>query len=132
MEMLFTSRLEGLLGALAEEMPVYVPIREGEHYNFCKFSPSDGGNIEFNNIRVCEPVKEFLFPMCELAAVYPEPVSPQEVRPFAVFGLKNCDLKAIEILDRVFDEEDFRDPFYLARREKMFIISFSAIFESRL
>lgn len=123
MEMLFTSRLEGLLGAVTEEMPVYVSVREAEHYNFRKFSPSDGGDVEFNNIRVCKPVKEFLFPMRELAAVYPEPASPEEVRAFAVFGLKNCDLKAIDILDRVFDEDDFRDPFYLARREKMFIIS---------
>jgi len=32
-------------------------------------------------------------------------------------------LRSIEILDRVFLEEEFEDPFYVARREKMFIIS---------
>jgi len=32
-------------------------------------------------------------------------------------------LRSIEILDKVFTEEEFEDPFYTARREKMFIIS---------
>jgi ferredoxin len=32
-------------------------------------------------------------------------------------------LRSIAILDKVFMEEDFADPFYVARREKMFIIS---------
>jgi sulfhydrogenase subunit beta (sulfur reductase) len=79
--------------------------------------------VEFNNIRACTPVKEFLFPLRELAAVFPEPVEPEDIKLFAVFGLKECDLRSIEILDKVFTEEDFEDPFYIARREKMFIIS---------
>jgi hypothetical protein len=79
--------------------------------------------VEFNNIRTCTPVKEFLFPLRELAAVFPEPFEPKEIKPFAVFGLKDCDLRSIEILDKVFTEEEFEDPFYVSRREKMFIIS---------
>jgi ferredoxin len=45
------------------------------------------------------------------------------VKPFAVFGLKACDLRSMEILDKVFGEEEFEDPLYVARREKMFVIS---------
>jgi heterodisulfide reductase subunit C len=63
------------------------------------------------------------FPLRELAAVFPEPLEPKEIEPFAVFGLKDCDLRSIEILDKVFREKEFEDPFYVKRREKMFIIS---------
>ena len=79
--------------------------------------------IEFNNIRVCTPVKEFLFPLRELAAIFPEPLEPKDIKPFAVFGLKECDLRSIDVLDKVFTEKDFEDPFYVKRRENMFIIS---------
>jgi len=119
----FVSQLKSLLDAIAEEMVVYVPTKLGEYYSFGRYDPSGTGEPEFNNIRVSVPAKEFLFPMREVAAVYGGHASEQEIQPFAVFGLKNCDLRSIKILDCVFTEEEFLDPSYVARREKMFVIS---------
>ena len=123
MEAAFISELKPLLDAVAGEMELYVPKKSGEHYTFVRYDPSVRTAVEFNNIRACVPVKEFLFPMRELAAVFPEALEPEEIGPFAVFGLKECDLRSIEILDKVFLEEEFEDPFYVKRREMMFIIS---------
>jgi ferredoxin len=123
MKTVFISKLKPFLDALAKQMELYVPKKPGEHYVYSKYDPSAETPVEFNNIRTCTPIKEFLFPLCELAAVFPGPVEPEEIKPFAVFGLKDCDLRSIEILDKVFEEEEFRDPFYVARRENMFIIS---------
>ena len=148
METVFISELKPFLDAIAEKMNLYVPKTSAspapgrggtssvepktgqgsrkagsQHYVFSKYDPSAERPVEFNNIRTCMPVKEFLFPLRELAAVFPEPIEPEEIKPFAVFGLKECDLRSIEILDKVFTEEEFEDPFYIARREKMFIIS---------
>ncbi|UCG47761.1 MAG: 4Fe-4S dicluster domain-containing protein, partial [Phycisphaerales bacterium] len=123
MKTVFTGKLEPFLSALAEEMDLYVPQKSGAHYVFVKYDPAAGTEVDFNNVRACTPVKEFLFPLRELAAVFPEPAEPEQIRPFAVFGLKACDLRSIEILDKVFKEDEFEDPFYTARREKMFIIS---------
>ncbi|MHC4617343.1 MAG: 4Fe-4S dicluster domain-containing protein [Planctomycetota bacterium] len=123
MKTAFVSELKLFLTALAGQMDVYVPKKSGDYYVFRKYDPSGETPVEFNNIRTCTPVKEFLFPLRELAAVFPEPVEPAEIKPFAVFGLKDCDLRSIEILDRVFTEEEFKDPFYMKRRESMFIIS---------
>jgi sulfhydrogenase subunit beta (sulfur reductase) len=131
METVFISELKPFLDAVSEEMDLYVPKKTGQssrkagaqHYVFSRYDPSIDTSMEFNNIRACTPVKEFLFPLRELAAVFPEPVEPEDIKPFAVFGLKECDLRSIEILDKVFTEEEFEDPLYLARREKMFIIS---------
>jgi len=114
--------LKPFLDAVARQCELYVPKRSGEHYVFTKYDPS-GTEPEFNNIRVCTPVKEFLFPMRHLAAVFPDSEVQTEVAPFAVFGLKDCDLRSIEILDQVFLEDDFLDPSYAAHRKSMFIIS---------
>jgi len=119
----FISELKPLLDAVAGLMNLYVPKKSGEHYIYVEYDPSSDKVVEFNNIRTCTPIKEFLFPVCELAAVFPEPAEPEEIKPFAVFGLKDCDLRSLEVLDRVFAEEEFRDPLYVKRRENMFIIS---------
>jgi len=123
MQTVLINDLKPFLDALAEEMELYVPKKSGEHYVYNRYDSSANVQVEFNNIRTCMPVKEFLFPMRELAAVYPEPLEPENIKPFAVFGLKYCDLRSIEILDRVFAEDDFEDLFYVTRRKKMFIIS---------
>jgi len=123
METVFTAKLKPFLDALAGQMDLYVPKKTGAHYVFSRYDPGGAGGAEFNNVRVCTPAKEFLFPLRELAAVFPEPLEPKEVGEFAVFGLKDCDLRSIEILDKVFIEDEFEDPFYTARRDKMFVIS---------
>jgi ferredoxin len=123
METVFISKLAPLLNAVAEKRDLYVPRKVGDHYICERYDPATGKAPEFNEIRVCTPVKEFLFPLRELAAVFPEPVEPQRIDPFAIFGLKACDLRSIAILDKVFFEDEFEDPFYVARREKMFVIA---------
>ncbi len=123
MEAVFISKLKSLADAVAGEMELYVPKKVDEHFVFSKYDPSTADDIQVNSIRACTPVKEFLFPIRELAATYPVATEPAQIKPFAVFGLKECDLQSIDILDKVFKEEDFKDPLYMARREKMFIIS---------
>jgi ferredoxin len=123
MKTVFISELKPFLDALAGQMELYVPKKADEHYVFSKYDPSGQTEVEFNNIRACTPLKEFLFPLRELAAVFPESVEPEQIKPFAVFGLKDCDLRSLEILDKVFLEEEFEDPFYVRRRENMFMIS---------
>jgi sulfhydrogenase subunit beta (sulfur reductase) len=123
METAFISKLKPLLDAVAKTMPLYVPVKVGEHYTCRKYDPDAAVEPVLNEIRMCSPVKEFLFPLRELAAVFPKPMDPKSVKPFAVFGLKACDLRSMEILDKVFMEKDFEDPFYVARRKMMLTIS---------
>src|SRR4030042_2810283 len=121
MEIVFISRVKPLLDAVGSEMELYIPEKSGEHYIYKKYNPSK--EVEFNTIRACTPVKEFLFPIREVAAVFPKNKETAKLSPFAVFGLKECDIKSIQILDRVFAEDEYKDSLYISRREKMFIIS---------
>ena len=122
-ETAFISKLKPLLDAIAETMDVYIPAKVGEYYACRKYDPKGATEPQLNGIRMCIPVKEFLFPLREFAAVFPEPVGLKQVKPFAIFGLKACDLRSMEILDRVFMEKDFEDAFYTTRRERMFTVS---------
>jgi sulfhydrogenase subunit beta (sulfur reductase) len=122
-ETVFVSKLSSLLDALAEKMDVYVPAKVSKHIVFKKYDPKNSQMTEFNAVRVCTPVKEFLFPLREMAATTQAQPEISTVKPFAVFGLKDCDVKSIAILDKVFGEDEFIDPLYMARREKMFIVS---------
>ncbi len=123
MEIVFASKLKIFLDAVAEEFELYVPTKNGDYFTYRMYDPSGKVVAEFNNIRVCTPVKEFLFPMRELVATYPNELKIEDIKPFAVFGLKECYLRSMEILDKVFAEEDFEDRFYIKRRESMFTIS---------
>jgi len=50
-----------------------------------------------------------------------EPPLPTE--KLALFGVRGCDLAALDILDRVFGGENFQDPRYVARRKNAFIVA---------
>ncbi|MBN1788245.1 MAG: 4Fe-4S dicluster domain-containing protein [Sedimentisphaerales bacterium] len=117
----FVENLKALFDAVSAERELYIPKNAGAHYVYKLYRPDE--EAVFNEVRVCTPIKEFLFPIRELAAVFPQEEDQFEVKPFAVFGLKDCDLRSIEILDNVFKEDDFKDPLYISRREKMFIIA---------
>jgi len=91
MQTVFISELKPFLDAVAEDMDLYVPKNAGTHYVYNRYDPAVDAPAEFNNIRTCTPIKEFLFPLRELAAVFPEPLEPKDIKPFAVFGLKDCD-----------------------------------------
>jgi len=44
-------------------------------------------------------------------------------RPLAVIGVRSCDLAALTVQDRVFLGDRFRDPWYGARREDLFLVA---------
>ncbi len=123
MEIVFAGKLKTFLDAVAEEFELYVPVKNGDHFTYRMYDPSGKAATEFSDIRACTSVKEFLLPMRELVATYPNKLKIEDIKPFAVFGLKECDLRSMEILDKVFAEEDFEDQFYIKRRESMLTIS---------
>jgi len=48
---------------------------------------------------------------------------PEEPPRLALFGVRACDLRAIEVLDRVFLKGAFVDPIYRARRETALVVA---------
>ena len=74
METFFLSRLNLLFEVIAKQRDLYIPHREDGHFSFARYQPDPSLEPEFNELRACQTIKEFLFPLKEIAAVFPEPV----------------------------------------------------------
>lgn len=114
-----------LFRKLIKENLIYAPLLVGENLYWQKLNSDGLPNIVYNQIRTVESLKPFLFHLKETVASYPsaKAVSKETESKTILIGPKACDLKALEVLDDIFQEGDFKDPSYLANREKAIIIS---------
>jgi sulfhydrogenase subunit beta (sulfur reductase) len=83
--------------------------------------------------------KTFLFPSrLQMVAFHkPENSAQWEVTnpsqpnpPYAFFGVRPCELAAIQVQDRVFLRDDYKDPFYRKQRQSALIISVNCLHPS--
>lgn len=117
----FCQSLDDLLRALASERQLYVPKRMEAGFALVPYEP--GRSVELNDIRPINPVKEFVLPIWEPVASIPSGIiEGPNMEPFAIVGLKACDLRAIDVLDKVFLDPDLQDRFYLERRDLMMLV----------
>ncbi len=108
---------------------VYIPSEKTSGFGLIRYvPPTDEQEIilPFNSFRTEFPyLKTLLFkPKCTVAQ-YPGNADegiPPKTNTY-VFGIKACDLRARKILDAVFLEGDYIDPFYKVMREGMVLIS---------
>jgi len=79
----------------------------------------DMHNVNLDTVRAMHPVKLFFFYNNEL--VHKDPV---QSRKKVILGVKNCDLKALAVLDKIFlTSGDVIDPFYKQSRDNTIIVS---------
>lgn len=76
-------------------------------------------------------VKSCLFPAKQLVASYPHvtdaPASANAAARRAVLGVRACELRALEYLDRVFGHAPVADPFYQDARQEHVLISVDCV-----
>jgi len=74
-------------------------------------------------VRAQDPLKQFVFSSKEKVSEDFRGLEDKIDRPILLIGAKNCDLAGLDISDFVFTQGDFEDPFYVNRRQSMFIIA---------
>jgi sulfhydrogenase subunit beta (sulfur reductase) len=113
----------GFLSYLEKRGDLFVTTKDDQGRVRVKpYTEADG--FTYPGVRSFQPLKPFFFSMLEEVAEYPSKESSfKESKPFAIVGASACDVRAIEALDRVFLEGEFKDPFYQERREKSLIVS---------
>ena len=114
------------LSKLKESNPVIAPaLRDGE-ISFDRIDSVDEVVLEFSNTK--KVPKGIFFPREEVMFAYSrgesgvqvkEPVPEEDV---ALFAVRPCDVRSFLLLDMVFDSEDYKDVYYLRRREGATII----------
>ena len=128
-----------LLTRLQESYSVFIPVRKGEKRFFTKFEPppppggsSEGmenGQYAIGEVRTFEPLKIFYLRSREMVADgFEDAVPRSEQKPYCIVGAKACDLKGFKVQDRVFRDDEYKDPFYVRERDENLIISSDCTF----
>ncbi len=99
---------------------IYGPVKKEDSLVYTELNSETIDNAELDTFRPTQPLKSFLF-------LYQEQVS--SIRKFpsmlntAVLGVKACDINSLQLLDKIFIEGDFIEPFYKRRRQDLLLIS---------
>ena len=119
--------LSALFRKIAENQELYVPVKTGNQVNFGAWSKE--AEVDLDTLKTVKSPKDAFFPQSEnlytcvrdgkKLSVEPEALKEQN---FVVFGMKACDVRGIEVLDKVFLADPV-DSFYAARREHGTIVA---------
>ena len=120
-------KIQSLFAKIAENAKLYLPIDNSDgSASFGEWSEGVEWSCALNTTK---SPKDFFFPQTEDLMKFKtegkniEVIDVRgEVEDFVVFGVRACDVKAFDVLDRVFLSEP-RDSFYAMKREKGIIVS---------
>ena len=112
--------LSALFQKVAETQELYLPVNSNGQVNFAAWT--EGANVDLDTLKSVKSPKDAFFPQSEnLYTVRKEDkkikIDPESLKDqdFVVFGMKACDVKGIEVLDKVFLADPV-DTYYAARR----------------
>ncbi len=127
MKRIAKENFSALFQLIAEDRALYVPVKNGEQVNFANWT--EEAEVDLNTLKTVKSPKDAFFPQSEnLYTCYREgrkiKIEPEELvnQNFVVFGMKACDVKGVEVLDKVFLADPI-DTFYAARREHGVIVA---------
>ena len=119
--------LTALFQKIAADQELYLPVKTAGQVNFGVWS--EDAEVDLDTLKSVKSPKDVFFPQSEnlytcvkdgkKISIEPECLKEQD---FVVFGMKACDIKGIEVLDKVFLADPI-DTFYAARREHGIIVA---------
>ena len=119
-------KLDALFAAIADTQKLYLPIDTDAG---AKFAPWQQGMALSDALNTVRSPKDFFFPQSEQLMSFKVEGKQIEVidtrtpaEDFVVFGVRACDVKAFDVLDRVFLADPI-DTYYQTRREHGTIVS---------
>jgi NAD-dependent dihydropyrimidine dehydrogenase PreA subunit len=108
------------IARLSQQVPLYHPKSINGKIIYQRFISEEEVNL--GEVRTVEPLKLFFFSLSRKVANYPSSAIMKKAKPRIFLGAKACDLRALEILDKVFIESEYREPFYLDERKNTILI----------
>ena len=120
-------KIQLLFAEIAKNAKLYLPIDNSDGTS--TYGEWSDGKVWSDSLNTVKSPKDFFFPQTEDLMRFKTEGKNIEVvdirreeEPFVIFGIRACDVKSFDILDRVFLTEP-RDSFYAMKREKGIIIS---------
>ena len=119
--------LTALFQKIAAEQELYLPVRNEGQVNFAAWS--EDAQVDIDTLKTVKSPKDAFFPQSETLytcvrdgkkiSIEPEALKEQD---FVVFGMRACDVRGVEVLDKVFLVDPL-DTFYAARRDHGTIVA---------
>ena len=127
MKKLPRNQLDSLFAALSGLQKLYIPSDDASGQ--AKFTAYEPGMTLTKNLNTVRSAKDLFFPQVEnlmgfkVSGKQLELLETRDVtEPFVLFGVRACDCRSFEILDKVFLAEPV-DTYYQTRRENGLIVS---------
>ena len=105
---------------LQKDFAVFAPVTDGKATGFKKITSAKEINNDVLNTK--KSPKEIFFPQSEVLFQYTKEglkVPERSEKPFAVWGMRSCDVKSLQMLDSVFGQahqnprkEMYKDPYW--------------------
>ena len=119
------SKVEGIIESLMKMGRVIGPTQQGDYMAFSPISASQALNLDYTNSKLSP--KGCFFPQTEVLFYYEKDSQqikdvPLENTLSFLIGIRPCDARAIKLLDLIFDDEQYKDVYYLTRRKNTVII----------
>ncbi len=127
MKKIAVTALESLFEALSAGRALYLPIEKADQVGFYRWSKGD--KVRLDALQTVKSAKDLFFPQSECFAkfdVSKSGISVSEVAPldekFVIFGVRGCDARSFELLDKVF-LADPADVMYQTRRNNGTVVT---------
>ena len=123
------SELATLFAKISKENALFLPVKSAGKTNFALWS--EDAQVDLDTLKTVKSPKDAFFPQSEnLYSCNREDgktkIVPEKLQdaPFVLFGVRACDVRAMEVLDRVFLSEPV-DSYYAARRAHGTVVSYA-------
>ena len=120
-------RLNEVYAKIAQTQGLFIPIKKAGEVDYRVWG--EGKEVSLETLKTVKSPKSMFFPQTENMMKFQtkdDDLSVESMnfdkRDFVLFGVKACDYKAIEVLDKVFLADPV-DTFYQSRREKTTIVT---------
>jgi len=119
------TELINFLAGLGSKYDVFAPVKKNGAICFEPLSSTE--DVVFDYPNSLRTPKEFFFPQAEVLFTFQGTERQTDkpaanTKPQVLFGIRPCDSKALLLLDNVFDQEDYQDPYYIEKRKNMVLV----------
>ena len=127
MKKIAMASLNALFAKIAADKKLYLPIEKAGKVDFYEWNA--GETVRLDALKTVKSAKDVFFPQVENLLKFRVEGKSIEINQaplceedFVIFGVRGCDAKSFEILDRVF-LVDPRDEFYASRRAHGIVVT---------
>ncbi len=107
---------EKLLKALLAEYTILAPVFEGSSPDYIVLNTDNISSICYHQAKPVTPLKSLFLPVRENLDEI------NDLKPRIILGVPACDLAALDLLDEIYLDEKWADPFYMQKRDSTLLI----------